>query len=201
MDAVGGGRRQIEDRHADVAAHCDVPPRLAEDVGNQRRRRRLSVRSGDGDEWRVRRARRALSGEEFDVADDLEPRLFRALDGPMGLGMRQRHARRQHERSKAAPVGGVEIEKRETGGGRTRASLLVVVPGGDVSAARDERAQGRKARAAEPEQRDAPTAEGLDRRHAHLNFNVERPTIASTKATIQNRMTICGSDQPSCSKW
>ena len=55
-------------------------------------------------------------------------------------------------------------------------------------------------RAAEPENRDVATAKGFDRRHAHLSFKVARPTIASTKATIQKRMTICGSDQPSCSK-
>ena len=34
----------------------------------------------------------------------------------------------------------------------------------------------------------------------HLSFSEARPIIASTKAMIQNRMTICGSDQPSCSK-
>ena len=50
------------------------------------------------------------------------------------------------------------------------------------------------------EQRDLAAVEAADRNHAHLNFSVERPTIARTKATIQKRMTICGSDQPSCSK-
>ena len=44
------------------------------------------------------------------------------------------------------------------------------------------------------------SAESLDRRHRHLSFSVARPIIASTKAMIQKRMTICGSDQPSCSK-
>jgi len=33
----------------------------------------------------------------------------------------------------------------------------------------------------------------------YLNFSVARPASASTTATIQNRITICGSVQPSCS--
>ncbi len=33
----------------------------------------------------------------------------------------------------------------------------------------------------------------------HLNFSVASPASASTTATIQNRITICGSVQPSCS--
>ncbi len=33
----------------------------------------------------------------------------------------------------------------------------------------------------------------------HRNFSVARPASASTTATIQNRITICGSVQPSCS--
>ena len=51
-----------------------------------------------------------------------------------------------------------------------------------------------------PNSATLPTAKGLDRRHRHLSFSVARPIIASTKAMIQKRMTICGSDQPSCSK-
>ena len=34
----------------------------------------------------------------------------------------------------------------------------------------------------------------------HRNFRVESPASASTTAMIQNRITICGSVQPSCSK-
>jgi hypothetical protein len=35
---------------------------------------------------------------------------------------------------------------------------------------------------------------------SYLSFKVESPASASTTETIQNRMTICGSVQPSCSK-
>ena len=51
-----------------------------------------------------------------------------------------------------------------------------------------------------PKRATRSSAQGLDRRHRHLSFSEARPTIASTKAMIQNRMTICDSDQPSCSK-
>ena len=63
-----------------------------------------------------------------------------------------------------------------------------------------QRSQGRQAGAAKPEQRDRFARKGASRGHRHLNFSVERPTIASTMAIIQKRMTICDSDQPSCSK-
>src|SRR5450631_4901833 len=35
----------------------------------------------------------------------------------------------------------------------------------------------------------------------HRSFSVERPASASITEMIQNRITICGSVQPSCSKW
>ncbi len=37
-------------------------------------------------------------------------------------------------------------------------------------------------------------------RACHRSLRVERPASASTTAMIQNRITICGSVQPSCSK-
>jgi hypothetical protein len=35
----------------------------------------------------------------------------------------------------------------------------------------------------------------------HRSFSVERPASASITEMIQNRITICGSVQPFCSKW
>ena len=35
----------------------------------------------------------------------------------------------------------------------------------------------------------------------HRSLSVARPASASTIAMIQNRITICDSVQPSCSKW
>ena len=40
-----------------------------------------------------------------------------------------------------------------------------------------------------------------DKLRRQRSFSVERPASASTTETIQNRITICGSVQPSCSKW
>ena len=94
-----------------------------------------------------------------------------------------------------------EIDQRYARGlaARSRA-VAAVVPGGHFGAAGDKRPRRRQSRAAEAEEGDALSAQGLDRRHRHLSFSEARPTIASTKAMIQKRMTICGSDQPSCSK-
>ena len=115
--------------------------------------------------------------------------------------MGERHARRENERSEAAPVGGGKIDRREARRDGALARLRVVVPGRDFGAAGDERAQRRQARAAEAEQRDVADREG-SRPASSLTSasSVARPIIASTKAMIQKRMTICGSDQPSCSK-
>ncbi len=74
----------------------------------------------------------------------------------------------------------------------------VVVEGDDLGAALDQRARRQQSRIAEAEDRDMLAGEGGDR--DHRNFNVARPASASTTATIQNRITICGSVQPSCSK-
>ena len=38
-------------------------------------------------------------------------------------------------------------------------------------------------------------------RHDHRSFSVARPMTARISETIQKRMTICGSAQPSFSKW
>jgi hypothetical protein len=37
--------------------------------------------------------------------------------------------------------------------------------------------------------------------HLYRSFSVDRPASASTTEMIQNRITICGSVQPICSKW
>ena len=200
VNGLVGRRRQFEHGHADIAAHLGRASRLAQDMRDQRRRRRLAVGAGDGDQRRVGRARRPFAGEKLDIADHLDAGCARALHGPVRLGMGQRHAGRENKRGKVAPVGGVEIDRRKARFAGAGARCFVVIPGGDLHAAGDERAQRRQAGAAETEQRDAPTAKDRDRSHPHLSLRVERPTIASTKAMIQKRMTICGSDQPSCSK-
>ena len=200
MRAHGRGRRQIEDRHADIAAHRDVAPRLPQDMGDQRGRRRFAVGAGDGDERRVGRSRGALAGEEFDVADDRNAGRLGAVDRPVRLGMGQRHAGREHEEPKPRQSASARsTSAKPAAAARSRAAGLSSQAATSAPPATSARAVDRP----EPPRPNSATlcaAQGLDRRHRHLSFSVERPTIASTKAMIQNRMTICGSDQPSCSK-
>jgi hypothetical protein len=201
MDPPGGGRRQIEDRHADVAAHRDFTPGLLEHMGDQRRGGRFAIGAGDRDKRCAWRPGAALADEELDVADDWNPRLVRKIDGPVRLWVGQRHTRRKHKHPEAAPVGMSEFDQRDTRGRGALTSSWAIVPGGHFGAAGDKRPRGRQPRAAKAKESDALPAQGLDRRHRHLSFSEARPTIASTKAMIQKRITICGSDQPSCSKW
>ena len=142
----------------------------------------------------------ALTDKELDVADDRRARRMRALDRPVRLRMGQRHSRRQHEEIEAAPVGFGEIGEPNPGRDRPIAGLGAVVPDRDLRAAIDERADRRQTRSAEAEDGDFLTAQRFDRGHRHLSLSEARPTIARTKAMIQKRITICASDQPSCSK-
>ena len=74
VDAALGRRLQLQDGGADVAAHLRVPAGGAQDVGDERRGRRLAVGAGDGDERRIGAALRPLAAEQLDVADDLDAR-------------------------------------------------------------------------------------------------------------------------------
>ena len=62
VDAVCGRRLQVQDGGADVAAHLHVASRRAQDVGDERRGRRLAVGAGDGDERRIGAARAPARG-------------------------------------------------------------------------------------------------------------------------------------------
>ena len=196
----GCGRRQVKHGHADVASHRHLATGFLQHVGDQRGGGRLAVGAGDGDERRIGRPRTALASEELDVADDRNPGLIGKIDRPVWRRVGQGHAGGKHEEPEPAPVGLSEVDDRNSRSGSAFASGGAIVPGGDFGAALDQRSGGRQTRAAEAEEGDALSAHGFDRRHRHLSLSEARPTIANTKAMIQNRMTICGSDQPSCSK-
>ena len=201
MHPSGGGRRQVENRHADIAAHRDLASGLLEHMGDQRGGRRFAVGAGDRDEGRVRRSRAALAREQLDVADDRNPRLVREIDGPMRLRMGQRHAGRR-ARTPGTRASRLERDRpaeRPPASARSRAAGLSSQAATSAPPATSARAVD-SPEPAEAEEGDALSTQGLDRRHRHLSFSEARPTIASTKAMIQKRMTICGSDQPSCSK-
>lgn len=116
--------------------------------------------------------------------------------------MGQRHARRQHQRIETAPVGVLEIAHREALLAGLHNARFGIVPRRHIGAARHQRAHGIETRPRQPEDGDGTSLECGDGDHrGYLNFSVDRPTSASTIAMIQNRTTICGSFQPSCSKW
>ena len=71
LRASGGGRRQIEDRYAYIAAHRDFAPGLFEHVGDQRGGRRFPVGAGDGDERRGRRSDATLAHEDSGVVTSI----------------------------------------------------------------------------------------------------------------------------------
>ncbi len=115
------------------------------------------------------------------------------LHRPVRLGMGQRHARRQHQRGEAAPVGAPEIDDRDAlGRGRRHAVSRLSSQAATIGAAGGQRRGGAPA-AAEAEDGDLPSSEarGRDQGAPHLIFSVERPIRASITATIQKRMTIC----------
>ena len=149
----------------------------------------------------VRRAARRARGEQLDVADDLDAGRLgaRRRSSAARDGSAARRATAPGRRS--APVGAGEIDQRKARGARAfaRAASLSSQAATSAPPATSARAVD-EARAAEAEHGDACPAKRRDRGHRHLSFSVARPTSASTKAMIQKRMTICGSDQPSCSK-
>ena len=114
--------------------------------------------------------------------------------------MGERHAGRQHQRRDFGPVDVAQISGRNAGCIGLGDALHIVVAGDDVGAAGKERAGAHQPRAAQTEHRDLFPREGRNRDHGYLSFRVDSPASASTTETIQKRMTICGSVQPSCSK-
>ena len=201
MDARIVGRREIEDRHADIAAHRDVAPGFAQDMGDQRGGRRLAVGAGDGDERRVGRARGALASEELDVADDLDAGgLARARPSSAARdGSAARRAREPARRSRASRRARDRRARTRAAGARARAaasSSQAATSAPPATSARASTGRSRRARTARP----CGRAKSRPAIMLTSASGSTRPTIASTKAMIQKRMTICGSDQPSCSK-
>jgi hypothetical protein len=143
MRARARRRRQIENRHTDVAAHRDLASRFLEHMRDERGRRRFAVGPSDGDERRIRRSRAALADKELDIADNRNPGRVREIDRPVRLGMGQWHAGGQHKHPKAAPVGVSEIDQGNACGRSALTCGLVVVPGGDCGPPSDKRPRGR----------------------------------------------------------
>ena len=144
---------------------CTSRPERAQDVGDQRRGGRLAVGAGDGDERRVGARPGTLAAEQLDVADDLDAGGLGFGHRPVRLGMRERHAGRQHEGRKSAPIGGGDILDRKAGRRRRAASRGAVVGGDHRRPAGGQRAARGDARNAETEHGDSAARECGDRSH------------------------------------
>ena len=166
--AAEAGRIERQDRRADIAAELDVASGALEEMRDQRRRRRLAVGAGDGDEGSGRHVPPPLAAEELDVADDLDAGAARPLHRPVRNGMGERHARRQHQRGEQPPVGEAEVLDRDAGRARRLDHLVLIVPSGDDRTAGGERRRRRAAAAAEAEDRDLLSAEARDRDHRRV---------------------------------
>ena len=149
---------------------------------------------------RLRRVAAPLAAEQLDVADHLDRCGARQPHRPVRRRMGERHARREHQRGDFRPVDMAKVGRGNAGAGRLRDRIRIVVPADDVGAAGEQRTGADQSRAAEPKHGDLSAGEAGDRNHQR-SFSVDRPNSASTTEMIQNRITICGSVQPFCSKW
>jgi hypothetical protein len=132
---------------------------------DQRRRRRLAVGAGDGDQRHVRRNAAALTAEQLDVADHFDAGLLRELYAPVRRGVRQRNARRQNKCHEFRPIGAAQIGGDNARGPRLRYALRIVVGGDDIGAAGHQRFRARKPGTAETKYRDLFAGKGRDRNH------------------------------------
>ncbi len=178
MDAVARGRLKRQDRRADVAAHLHVAAGLAQDVGDERRRRRLAVGAGDGDERRVGRELRALAAEQLDVADDLDAGGFRRAS-PTSAARDGSAARRARGSAPQSATSRRCEDRRSRSPALAAFAIAVgaVVAGDDPRPAAFQRQRRREPRAAEPEQRDGAAGEGGGGGHA---VNAGEPPLSSS---------------------
>ena len=195
IDAAFGERVLRQDRQADVAAHQARHARGLEDVVDQRGGGRLAVGAGDADDL-VRRKVGAGAGEQFDVADDLDPGLARALRDRVAV---ERQAGGDDDAVEAGEVGC----RRSSSSGDARrapraARRLIVIPRRHPRPARQQRVDRRPPAAGEAE--DGVMLAGEGGAGDHLSLRVERPASARMKLMIQKRITTVGSLQPRCSK-
>src|SRR5271166_6853168 len=119
----------------------------------------------------------------------------------MRCRMSERNAGREHKRGNLRPIDLAQVSRGNSARTRLGGACRIVIKRDDVGATGQQRTGADEARSAEPKHRDLFAGKGRDRNHAaYLSFKVESPARASTTATIQKRITICGSVQPSCSK-
>ena len=106
-----------------------------------------------------------LAHEQLEVADHLDAGELGCPHGPMRRGMRQRHARRQHQRIVDGPVRFLEVGGLQPRLGRGLYARRVVVAGDDFGAAGDQRLGGGDAGRAQAEHRDPLPGKRCDANH------------------------------------
>ena len=193
-------RGQREDGGADVTADLGVAASRAQQMRNERGGRRLAVGSSDGNERCCRRTGPALAAKQLDISYHLNAGSPREPHRPVRRRVRERHAGGEHKRGNSLPVDLPQVTARNARTRRLGDGLGAVVPTDDVRPARKQGARACQSRPTQAEDGDLLSGEGGDRDH-HRSLSVDSPTSASTTEIIQNRITICGSVQPSCSKW
>ena len=183
---------EAERGRTEVAANVDRKAGLMEDMTQQRGDRRLAVGAGDAEEP----GGGLGAQQQLDVADERDAGILGARRDRVRLGKGRRNAGRQHQRLERAEVGVGEAGDRNARAEGRVATGGVVVPGHDLRPGGEQRTRCGHARGTEPQDRVAFVVREGKLDHDHLNFNVARPTSASTAEMIQKRMTMVGSAQP-----
>ena len=141
-------------------------------MGGECRGGRFAVGAGDDHDLGARPLPRPFAEEELGVADDFDARFLRLPHAPMGLGMGQRNAGSEHERSDPGPIGAGEVAQRHALGRGPVARLLRVIPGEHPRAAGGKGVGSGDAAQAQSKHRDI--AAGKDR---HGNHSLESTAI------------------------
>src|ERR1019366_593483 len=103
MNALLGGRRQCENRRADVAADFDRKTEAPEKMRGERRRRGFSIRSGDRHESRGRCDLPPLAAKQFHVTDNFNPALPSARSSEAMDGSTERREKAPANQNSASP--------------------------------------------------------------------------------------------------
>ena len=194
-------RLEREDRGADIAADLGLVPGAAQEMRGKRGGGRFAVGPGDGDERRVRSIGASLTAKQLDVADDLDGGIVRETHRPVRRRVSERHARGKHQCGNLRPVDLPQIGGRDAGA--VRLATVSASSSQPTTSAPPASSALALARPEPPRPNMASffPAKMVTGIMLHRSLSVDSPASASTTATIQKRITICGSVQPSCSKW
>ena len=185
----------IERRRRDIAAGDRRHAGAIQQMGGQRRGRRLAVAAGDGDDLRARCLLADAGGEQLDFRD------YRHVNRS-DRRRRLRHARRQRDEVDAGKgrrgkrPGNHFGRRRDTGQPFQVRRVAARIGDTDERALAMQPLGHRQPGLAESDYQNAFALEFHQR-----NFKVDSPISTSMMVMIQKRTTTCVSFQPDCSKW